>query len=73
MCHTSSILLGSVTTELRRDSGGKWSYTRFICDIHSAYCWDQLLLSYRETRVVSSDILGSYVTYVLYTARISYH
>ena len=65
MGHTSCILLGSVTTELWRDSCGKRSYTRFICDIHRTYCKDQLPLSYVETCVVSCHILGSYVTYAL--------
>ena len=67
------MLLGSVTTEQRRDSCGEWSYTRFICDMRPEYCWDQLPLNNGETRVVTGHILGSYVTYVLHTAGISYH
>ena len=73
MGHTSCILQGSVTTELLRDLCGELSYTRFLCDIRPAYCKDQLPLSYVETCAVSCHILGSYVTYVLHTARISYH
>ena len=61
MSHTSWILLGSVTTELWRDSCGEWSYTKFICDIHPTYCWDQLPLSYGETPVGSGHILGSII------------
>ena len=51
------ILLGSVTTELQRDSCGERSYTRFICDIRPAYCWEQLPLSYRDTCLVSGVLM----------------
>ena len=68
MRHTSCVLLGSVTTELLRDSCDERSCTRFICDIHSVYCWDQLPPSHGETRVMGGHILGSYVTYVLHNA-----
>ena len=69
----SCILLGSVTTELRRDLCGERSYTRFLCDTRPAYCQDKFPLTYGESRLVSGHVLGSYVTHVLHTARISYH